>query len=77
MELTDVLDPYLFENHRDIVNALFEVYYDVSESYLKTYDEVGSKAIKNAAKESVEKRYGLDKSTEKEVLAKRQMSEAR
>lgn len=72
-----MLDPYLFENHRDIVNALFEVYYDVSESYLKKYDEEGSKAIKNAAKESIEKRYGLDKSTEKELLAKRQMSEAR
>lgn len=40
VELTDVLDPYLFENHRDIVNALFEVYFDVSEDYLKRfYDE--------------------------------------
>ena len=71
------MDPYLFENHRDIVNALFEVYYDVSESYLKLYDEDNAKSIKNAAKDSVQKRYGLDSSTEREVVAKQQMSEAR
>jgi len=34
LELTDILDPYLFENHRDIVNALFEVYYDIGEVYM-------------------------------------------
>jgi len=31
LELTEVLDPYMFENHRDIIDALFEVYYDLSE----------------------------------------------
>jgi len=29
VELTNILDPYLFSNHRDIINALFEVYYDL------------------------------------------------
>lgn len=29
IELTNILDPYLFSNHRDIINALFEVYYDI------------------------------------------------
>lgn len=35
IELTSLLDPYTFTNHRDIVNALFEVYYDIGEMYLK------------------------------------------
>lgn len=30
LELCEILDPYLFDNHRDITNALFEVYYDLS-----------------------------------------------
>lgn len=30
LELTQILDPMLFDNHKDIVNALFEVYYDLS-----------------------------------------------
>jgi hypothetical protein len=77
VELTDILDPYLFENHRDIVNALFEVYYDVSEDYLKLHDKESSKAINNAAKESVSKRFGLDGATEREVVAKRSMNEVR
>jgi hypothetical protein len=35
LELTNILDPYMFDNHRDIVNAMFEVYFDVGENYLK------------------------------------------
>ena len=30
LELTELLDPYMFDNHRDIINALFEVYYSIS-----------------------------------------------
>ena len=37
LELTEILDPYMFDNHKDIVNALFEVYYDLSNEYLKMY----------------------------------------
>lgn len=37
LELTEILDPYIFENHRDIVNALFEVYYDLSNQYVSQY----------------------------------------
>jgi hypothetical protein len=40
IELTDILDPYLFESHRDIVNALFEVYYEVGDIYLQEFYDV-------------------------------------
>jgi hypothetical protein len=33
MELTDILDPYLFDSHKEIINALFEVYYDLGTEY--------------------------------------------
>ena len=46
VELTDVLDPYLFENHRDIVNALFEVYFDVSNLYLNEFDDKKANRVK-------------------------------
>ena len=35
LELTELLDPFMFDSHRDIINALFEVYYELSEQYLK------------------------------------------
>ena len=62
LELTDILDPYLFDNHRDIVNALFEVYFDIGEAYLQEfYDEKQVNRIKDEAKDRVEKQYGLGK----------------
>jgi enoyl-CoA hydratase len=33
IELTDLLEPALFESHKQIVNALFEVYYDLGTEY--------------------------------------------
>ena len=33
MELTDILDPYLFHDHQEIVNSLFEVFYDLGTEY--------------------------------------------
>lgn len=39
LELTDILDPSIFENHRDIVNSLFEVYYDLSNQYVSMQDK--------------------------------------
>ena len=48
IDLTELLDPYLFTNHRDIVNALFEVYYDISELYMeKLHDPQTKYKIKN------------------------------
>jgi hypothetical protein len=35
MEFIDVLDPFIFENHKSVVNALFLVYYDLSQAYLQ------------------------------------------
>ena len=37
LELTELLDPYMFDSHRDIINALFEVYYNLSTDYLKIF----------------------------------------
>ena len=37
--LTEILDPVMFNNHRDIINALFEVYYDLSNQYLNEFYE--------------------------------------
>ena len=37
VELTNILDPYMFENHRDIINALFEVYYEIGDKYLEKF----------------------------------------
>ena len=31
LELTDVLSPHMFDNHRHVINALFEVYYDMGQ----------------------------------------------
>lgn len=31
MELTDILDPYMFDNHRYIVDALYKVYEDLGD----------------------------------------------
>lgn len=31
--IVDVLDPFTFDNHKDIIDALFEVYHDLSEQY--------------------------------------------
>ena len=37
LELTELLDPFLFDNHRDVINALFEVYYSLSQDYLRVF----------------------------------------
>ena len=37
IELTSLLEPNLFDNHRDIINALFQVYFEVGEDYLKHF----------------------------------------
>ena len=60
VELTNLLDPYLFDNHRDIVNALFEVYYNIGDVYLeKFYNQKDSTKIRDEAVERVEKKYGI------------------
>ena len=65
----------MFENHRDIINAMFEVYFDIGEAYLKEYyDEKEVNKIKDEAKDRVERQYGIgkydeDKKSEKERAA--------
>ena len=45
LELTELLDPFMFDSHRDIINALFEVYYSLSQEYLKS----GADQLKNSS----------------------------
>lgn len=61
LELTDILDPIMFENHRDIVNALFEVYYDLSQQYLKTHGDDKKNTLYEDAQDKLRLRYGLEK----------------
>ena len=76
IELTSLLEPQLFENHRDIINALFQVYFEIGEEYLHQFwDEKQANIIKEIAKNKVEKKYGIGKynatnqETEKELAA--------
>jgi len=34
LELTDILEPAMFDSHKDIIDALFDTYRDVSKAYL-------------------------------------------
>ena len=62
LELTDILDPFMFDNHRDIINAMFEVYFDMGNLYLAAfYDEKEVGSIQAEAVDRVEKQYGLGK----------------
>lgn len=80
VELTNVLDPYMFDNHRDIVNAMFEVYYEIGQQYLdKFYDPQEGNKIKLEAQERVEKKYGIGKynPTIVEQMAKQEMQDTK
>jgi hypothetical protein len=59
LELTQILDPYLFENHRDIINALFEVYYELSNQYIQTKAEKVP-TLYERAQEKLRLKFGLD-----------------
>ena len=37
IELTDLLEPSIFDSHKEVVNALFEVYYDLGTQYVQKY----------------------------------------
>ena len=39
LEITEILDPFLFDNHKDIINALFLVYYELSNMYVNEFYE--------------------------------------
>jgi hypothetical protein len=59
VELTDLLNPQTFDNHKDVVNALFEVYYDLGTLYCQKH-YFASTQIQETAKKRVRERYGLD-----------------
>ena len=62
----------MFDNHRDIVNAMFEVYYEIGEDYLKKYyDPLEGTKIKIEAQERVEKKYGIGKYSPQATIVER------
>ncbi|CDW71687.1 UNKNOWN [Stylonychia lemnae] len=59
MELTDILDPGMFENHKDITNALFDVYLDLGKDYIKTKFQPRNE-MQRKALERIQNKYGVD-----------------
>ena len=61
----DVLEPTLFDNHKDIINALFQIYFELSNLYMQRcyYDKQnnGGSSVKEKAEEKVREKYGLNK----------------
>ena len=37
LELTDILEPNMFDSHKQVVNALFEVYHDLGTEYCQKH----------------------------------------
>lgn len=65
LELTEILDPMLFDNHKDIVNALFEVYYDLSCQYVNKYGRNLPKPLNEQARDRIRAKYQLEDPTKK------------
>ena len=77
VDLMDVLDPYIFDNHRDIINALFEVYYDVGNMFiLHKGEERHRLQIKNLARLS-DNRTSAQGQTAREQMAAQEMADAK
>ena len=57
LELMELLDPFLFENHRDIINALFEVYHGLCQDYLRVFyeEKIAAKRSSSLADRAVAK----------------------
>jgi hypothetical protein len=64
MELTEILDPYTFDNHRDVIDSFFTVYKDICELYVNDKDAGGLKGEKNElleeAENSLKELYGIE-----------------
>ena len=55
----------MFESHKEVVNALFDVYHDLGTLYCeRQYFEKNSTKIQEEAKKKVMEKYGLDDSKE-------------
>jgi hypothetical protein len=54
-----MLEPFLFDSHRDVTNALFEVYYDLSNQYVAKCYDPKKKPISKQAEEKVVSKHGL------------------
>lgn len=66
LELTDVLEPSMFDSHKEVVNSLFEVYHDLGTQYVQRhYFAKLSTKIADEARERVREKYGLTSVAEK------------
>ena len=71
MELTELLDPFMFDSHRDIINALFEVYYSLSQEYLKCgAEEFKNTSLADQATQKLKQQYNLDEDSDLKDTAK-------
>jgi hypothetical protein len=59
MELTDILDPYMFDSHKAIVDALFQVYHDLGDQYIQS-KFTPNRELLQRAQEKIRQKYGLD-----------------
>lgn len=68
MELTDILEPNMFDNHKEIVDALFEVFFDLGTQYCEQ-QYYSRNEIREQAEKKVRQKYKLDEiSDSKDVM---------
>lgn len=61
LELTEILDPSMFDSHKEVVNALYQVYHDLGTLYVqKHYFVKMSTKIKDEATKKIRDKYNLD-----------------
>ncbi len=71
MEITEILDPFLFENHKDIINALFLVCYELSNEYVeKFYIQPRQQALQNPENELTSDFFNLQEQAELKLRLK-------
>ena len=58
IELTDLLEPTMFDSHKEVVNALYEVYHDLGTLYCQRQYFASTK-VQDEARKKVMEQYGL------------------
>ena len=75
MEITEILDPFLFDNHKDIINALFLVCYELSNEYVeKFYIKPRQEALQNPQDELDSDFFNLQEQSERKLRLKFNLS---
>jgi hypothetical protein len=68
IELTDLLEPGMFDSHKEVVNALFEVYHELGTQYCQKMYFASANKVKEEAEGKVRERYGINKTTEDSMI---------